>query len=114
LGRPFERPHFVVNARSPQARGAVRLDALHGAVERLFPGAGWSRTSGPGDAAALARAAAAGGADLIVAVGGDGTINEVANGILTARGDASGSATGESARVTSGVTIYCTSVCSRC
>jgi YegS/Rv2252/BmrU family lipid kinase len=82
--QPFERPHFVVNARSPHARGAGRLDALHGAVERLFPGAGWSLTAGPGDAVALARAAASAGADLVVAVGGDGTINEVVNGILTA------------------------------
>jgi YegS/Rv2252/BmrU family lipid kinase len=73
-------------------------------VERLFPGAAWSLTSGPGDAAALAQSAASRGADLVVAVGGDGTINEVVNGILTARGDAPGSAPGESARVTSGVT----------
>jgi YegS/Rv2252/BmrU family lipid kinase len=91
---PFERPHFVVNARSPQARGAARLEALRGAVERLFPGAGWSLTSGAGDAAVLARAAAAGGADLVVAVGGDGTINEVVNGILTAPGAAPGAAVG--------------------
>jgi YegS/Rv2252/BmrU family lipid kinase len=56
----------------------------------MFPGAGWSVTTGPGDAVALARAAAAGGADLVVAVGGDGTINEVVNGILTAPGAAAG------------------------
>jgi YegS/Rv2252/BmrU family lipid kinase len=91
---PFDRPHVVVNARSPQARGAARLDALRGAVERLFPGAGWSLTAGPGDATALAREAAAGGSDLIVAVGGDGTINEVVNGILTAPGAAPGATVG--------------------
>jgi diacylglycerol kinase (ATP) len=84
--RSFERPHFVVNARSPHARGTRRLSALRGAVERVFPGAGWSVTSGPGDAAALARSAASASADLVVAVGGDGTINEVVNGILTAGG----------------------------
>jgi diacylglycerol kinase (ATP) len=83
---PFERPHFVVNARSPRARGTRQLDALRAAVERVFPGAGWSVTSGPGDAAGLARGAAAGGADLVVAVGGDGTVNEVVNGILTTPG----------------------------
>jgi diacylglycerol kinase family enzyme len=100
----FERPHFVVNARSLRGRGGGRLEALRGAVHRVFPGAIWSLTSGPGDAAALARAAAAGGADLIVAVGGDGTINEVVNGILTARGSTIGSAAGESARTTSSAT----------
>ena len=35
----------------------------------------------PGQLAELARAAAAGGASLLVAVGGDGTVNEVVNGI---------------------------------
>jgi YegS/Rv2252/BmrU family lipid kinase len=78
----FVRTHFVVNARSPHARGAARLDALRAAVGRRFPAASWSLTSAPGDAIGLARTAASAGADLVVAVGGDGTINEVANGIL--------------------------------
>src|SRR5881392_4719 len=34
-----------------------------------------------GDAAAFARSAAAGGADVVAAVGGDGTLNEVVNGL---------------------------------
>jgi hypothetical protein len=55
--QPFERPHFVVNARSPDARGAGRLDALRAATDRVFPGAGWSVTAARGDAIALARAA---------------------------------------------------------
>jgi YegS/Rv2252/BmrU family lipid kinase len=82
----FERPHFVVNARSLRARGTQPLDTLRAAVCGVFPGAGWSLTSGPGDAIGLARAAACAGADLVVAVGGDGTVNEVVNGILTAPG----------------------------
>jgi len=39
------------------------------------------KTTGPGDATLLAREAALAGADTVVAVGGDGTINEVANGL---------------------------------
>jgi diacylglycerol kinase family enzyme len=39
-------------------------------------------TSGPGTSAALARASIAAGADLILALGGDGTINEVAEGVM--------------------------------
>jgi YegS/Rv2252/BmrU family lipid kinase len=38
-------------------------------------------TTGPGDARRLAQAAAATGYDLIAAAGGDGTVNEVLNGI---------------------------------
>jgi diacylglycerol kinase (ATP) len=39
-------------------------------------------TEGPGNARALARAAAEAGCDLVLAVGGDGTVNEVAAGLL--------------------------------
>ena len=39
-------------------------------------------TTGPNMAGAMARAHIAGGADLIVVVGGDGTINEAAEGMI--------------------------------
>jgi diacylglycerol kinase (ATP) len=38
-------------------------------------------TSGPGDATLMAREAAHAGAETVIAVGGDGTINETANGL---------------------------------
>jgi diacylglycerol kinase (ATP) len=41
-------------------------------------------TEGPGHAVALARGAAGNGARLVVAVGGDGTINEIVNGLVAA------------------------------
>jgi diacylglycerol kinase (ATP) len=41
-------------------------------------------TEGPGHAVELARRAAENGAGLVVAVGGDGTINEIVNGLVTA------------------------------
>ncbi len=43
-----------------------------------------AQTSGRGHAAELATKAVAGGAELIVAHGGDGTVNEVVNGIMAA------------------------------
>lgn len=39
-------------------------------------------TGGPGDATQIAARCVSGGADLILAAGGDGTINEVANGMI--------------------------------
>ena len=39
-------------------------------------------TSGPGDATQIARRAVAAGADLIIVLGGDGTINEAVNGMV--------------------------------
>jgi diacylglycerol kinase (ATP) len=46
-------------------------------------------TAGPGDGERLAREAAASGATLVVAVGGDGTLNEVVNGVRSAGADVS-------------------------
>jgi diacylglycerol kinase (ATP) len=42
-----------------------------------------AETEGPGHAVELARAAVSAGASIVVAAGGDGTIHEVANGILS-------------------------------
>ncbi len=63
--------------KSSERRARKITDALenHGAhVEPLA-------TTGPGDATVLAREAAGRGFDRIVAAGGDGTVNEVVNGI---------------------------------
>ena len=55
-------------------------------VVRFWEERGWTievqSTSGSGHATQLARAAAAAGAGLVFAVGGDGTLNEVANGLV--------------------------------
>lgn len=50
-----------------------------------------AETQHRGHAASLARAAREDGADLVVAVGGDGTVNEVVNGLLDDKGAAAGS-----------------------
>jgi diacylglycerol kinase (ATP) len=66
------------------AAGARRLRRLERAVAALEAAgirAEVLRTAGPGDATLMARAAAAAGARVVVAAGGDGTIAEVAGGI---------------------------------
>lgn len=77
---------LIVNPAAGGGRCAARADAV---VERLRA-AGQDvvvhRTGGPGDAVALARRAAEDGATLVVAVGGDGTLHEVVNGLLAAPG----------------------------
>ncbi len=83
-GTPFASPHFIVNPRSARADTIRRIDALHEEVRRRFSEPTWMATSSRGDGAILARAAALSGADVVVAVGGDGTINEVVNGLMDA------------------------------
>lgn len=65
---------------NPTARGA-RTQRLRTEVEKLAHGAILCPTSAPGDAERLARNAAVEGYKKIVAAGGDGTINEIVNGI---------------------------------
>jgi YegS/Rv2252/BmrU family lipid kinase len=65
---------------NPNARGA-RTQRLRLQVEKLARGAVLLETTGTGHAEALARNAAEEGYEKIVAAGGDGTINEIVNGI---------------------------------
>jgi diacylglycerol kinase (ATP) len=66
-------------ARSERARALCRK------IEHLSSRAFVRITNAPGEARALAREAAADGCERIVAAGGDGTINEVVNGIAGSR-----------------------------
>jgi diacylglycerol kinase (ATP) len=66
-------------------RAGVRLPGTREAVERGRPG--WTDyavmlTRGPGHATELAREALSVGADVVIAVGGDGTVNEVARSLV--------------------------------
>jgi len=61
-------------------------------VARAFHGAGWPvevvETTGPGHGATLAADLSRAGAERVVAIGGDGIVHEVANGLLAAGGSA--------------------------
>ncbi|HZJ37630.1 MAG TPA: diacylglycerol kinase family protein, partial [Chthoniobacterales bacterium] len=65
---------------NPAAKG-TRANRLRAQVESITRGATLCATSRAGEAEVLARHAAAEGFQRIVAAGGDGTINEIVNGI---------------------------------
>jgi YegS/Rv2252/BmrU family lipid kinase len=65
---------------NPTARGE-RAKRLQARIEALGEGAVLQATTRGGEAESLARSAADAGFDIVVAAGGDGTVNEVVNGI---------------------------------
>lgn len=67
---------------NPSARGD-KARTFHQEVSRLAPQARLLPTTGAGDATRLASEAASEGAEVIVAAGGDGTVNEVVNGLAS-------------------------------
>jgi YegS/Rv2252/BmrU family lipid kinase len=72
----------VVNPRAGGGRTGRDWPRIGAALESVFPLLTAVETSEPGEAARLARAALREGHLDIVAVGGDGTINEVLNGFF--------------------------------
>ena len=73
---------FVVNPRSANGATGKRWGELAAGIARVLSDFGVEFTKGPMDAAAITTTALKAGYECIVAVGGDGTINEVANGFF--------------------------------
>lgn len=77
-----QRIVFIANPAAGKGRegrqgGRVRTD-----VESAGVGGDWIRTEAPGHGTALAEQSARDGASVVVAVGGDGTVNEVVAGLM--------------------------------
>jgi diacylglycerol kinase (ATP) len=83
------RPYFIVNPTSAGGRTGRRWmrDILPLVSARFGAGAAWAFTRQPGEAVSLAEAACRSGRDMVVAVGGDGTLHEVVNGLVTGAGE---------------------------
>jgi len=79
------RTVLIVNPKSQGGRLGKRWKELADTIGRAFPFEE-AITQGPGDATRLTREALRGGAERVVAIGGDGTINEVVNGFFDEAG----------------------------
>lgn len=80
-----ERIHVILNPASSAGRTGRRQAEILEALERfLGPRFSFFETKRPGEATSSAREASLRGAGLVVAVGGDGTIQEVVNGLMEA------------------------------
>src|ERR1039458_1856403 len=71
--------HYVVNPASQNGATGKRWPKLQAVLPRA---AQVHLTRAPGEAIDLAEQAAMAGADMVVAVGGDGTLGEVATGLM--------------------------------
>jgi diacylglycerol kinase (ATP) len=81
---------LVVNGRAGRGRVSRQLPRLRDLLESRGIAAVVLETTAPGHATVLARHAAEQGIATVVAVGGDGTVNEVANGLLDENGSSLG------------------------
>lgn len=76
----------VLNPAAGGGRPGRNWPAIAGELKRHFGSFEVEATRAPGDASALAARMAARGAEMVIAVGGDGTVSEVADGLLRSRG----------------------------
>lgn len=72
----------ILNPQAGGGRAARRWPALRAALDAAVGPYTLHRTQGPNEATRHARAALRRGVDRVVAVGGDGTLNEVVNGFF--------------------------------
>jgi YegS/Rv2252/BmrU family lipid kinase len=75
------RIKVIINARSGKGRTREQSELIN-SLDRRYGELDIYPTLRPGHAGELAAAAAAEGYDLVVAAGGDGTVHEVANGLV--------------------------------
>lgn len=73
--------YYIVNPAAGRSQIQGLQNRIRNRLEELGIRGEWNKTTGPGDATRMARAAVAAGHSTIVAVGGDNTVNEVINGV---------------------------------
>lgn len=88
------RYKIIVNPTSGRGNGKRSIPVIEEALKRLGVQFELVRTERPWHAAELARQAAHDGFDIVVSAGGDGTANEVLNGLMLAKQDGKQAAMG--------------------
>lgn len=78
---------LIVNPQSGGGNTGRAWSSIRGTIERALGACDVRMTERPGHGIELAKKAAGAGAELVIAVGGDGTIHEVVNGLMTAPGE---------------------------
>jgi diacylglycerol kinase (ATP) len=85
-GAPAKRALVIINPRSGRGRTPLAVDARAALAREVLEPEGFAVSVRPttqgGDARLFAREAVAGGTDLVVAWGGDGTVNETASALV--------------------------------
>ncbi len=78
----------ILNTYGGRLSGQTKINQVEQALQEVGADYHLEPTSDPGHGIELARQAALAGWPVVVAAGGDGTINEVANGLIQAAGEA--------------------------
>jgi diacylglycerol kinase (ATP) len=89
------RPLLVVNPKSGGGATGRTWNSLKSTIERALGKVEVAMTERQGHGIDLARAAATAGHPLVIAVGGDGTVHEVVNGLMQAQGSDYGTKAGK-------------------
>jgi diacylglycerol kinase (ATP) len=88
-GEPTADQPRVIIVFNPAAGQATKVRSAIDQATTFWRSAGWTVTIEPtqcaGDGTRIARKAAANGIDIVVATGGDGTVNEVINGLVNTK-----------------------------
>ncbi|MGC9530587.1 MAG: diacylglycerol/lipid kinase family protein [Candidatus Bipolaricaulaceae bacterium] len=78
----MDKVHVVLNPTADRNQAGKREGEIRAALDQARVEFTLDRTEGPGHATELAARAAAAGAQCVVAAGGDGTVNEVAQSLM--------------------------------
>jgi YegS/Rv2252/BmrU family lipid kinase len=76
------RPQIIINPESDKGRTGKRWKHIKEALRTIFNEYRYEFTEKPCHATEISRSAIMDGAELIVGIGGDGTMNEIANGFF--------------------------------